>query len=164
MDIQGRITFIWLLFTVSLNFAQPPQPYTPLKHLNEHQLFTVRKDAQGNQFNITPENKNDTPLGTKIVSNRLLVSFLRTHTHANHPRGGQLFPTEGSLATLLDNFLTGVQQDTYFIPYFSRIHLLILHELFQSDQVKSHVGEQVSEHLHGTDAPFAEFNLDEQPL
>jgi hypothetical protein len=79
---------------------------------------------------INAQNKYTTPLGTRICARRFNVSYMRAHTEKNHPSGSVLFPANNSLANLFDIFLTAIENDSYFLVYFSRIHLLILHELY----------------------------------
>lgn len=100
--------------------------------LNSCQLFDPHQNPiTGKKIVVDSDNKYDMPLGSRIGMNRLQVSNTRSQIHNNHPKGGALFPTEGSLASLLNTFLTSIDQDNYFLVYFGKIHLLILHEIYQ---------------------------------
>jgi hypothetical protein len=98
--------------------------------LNSCQLFNTWQDKSGNAIQITSQNKYNTPLGTMACARKFNLSHLRLATVKNHPSGQTLFPTNGTFATSLNNFLSSIDNNNYFLVYFSRIHLVILHELY----------------------------------
>jgi hypothetical protein len=112
--------------------------------LNTCQLFSTRQSRDGSWQLINSNTKYNTPLGTRIAANRLKTSYTRTQVHKNHPTGSILFPGASSLAQMLDDFLSSLEnveenyekrfaqgKDNYFIVYFSRIQLTVLHALYQ---------------------------------
>lgn len=109
----------------------PPPAGSPLA-LNSCQLFDPWQDpTTGQPLLINSSLKYSLPLGARIGANRQQSSYIRTHTNKHHPSGGQIFPSESGLASLLNDFLTSIDKDNYFLVYFSRIHLVVLHELYQ---------------------------------
>jgi hypothetical protein len=122
-------------------------PQSSLSTLNENQLFSTWVDKEGQKLVVTSATKYNTPLGVRIGANRERTGFSRTLTHKNHPGGLELFPGD-QLAQQLDAFIESVEviieedktdyakrfasgKDDYFIVYFQRIQLTILHELYQ---------------------------------
>lgn len=112
--------------------------------LDPQQLFDTFHTVDGTGI-INASSKYSTPLGSRVAANRLKTSYTRTQVKKNHPSGSALFRQDGNLAGLLNNFLSSVEElvgkdfqerfaqetDNYFISYFSRIQLTILHELYQ---------------------------------
>jgi len=107
---------------IFIHCQQPP--------LNQYQLFSTWKTDIGTPISITSSNKFNTPVGTSMASRAFTVSTSRFATKRNHPSGQELFPGNGGLAGELNNFLSAINQDDYFLVYFSRIHLIYLHQLY----------------------------------
>lgn len=103
----------------------------PGQLLNSCQLFNTWKTASGNPILVTADNKYDTPLGTRICARKFNISYLRNNVEKNHPSGSELFPSNTVFAQQLNIFLSKIEKNTYFLVYFSRIHLVILHELYK---------------------------------
>jgi transcriptional regulator with XRE-family HTH domain len=101
--------------------------YNSCEILNPHQ-----NPETGNAILVSEDNKYNIPLAARVGSNRTQVSNIRTGTGKNHPSGSTLFAGAGNLGGLLDNFLDSIDEDNqHFLVYFSKIHLLILHEIYQ---------------------------------
>lgn len=106
-DIRGK------KYTLNdLVVAHPPDPITNIRTINAH-------------------NKSNVPVAVANGFQVSFCSFTKTATPVVvHPAAGSLFPDDGALSQLLDTFLQSIQDDTYFTVYFSKIHLLYLHELY----------------------------------
>jgi hypothetical protein len=100
-------------YTLSqLVVAHPPDPKTNIRTVNAKSKSNV-PIAVGNGFQTS------------------FCSFTKTATPVVvHPAAGALFPDDGNLSQSLDTFLTSIKEDAYFTVYFSKIHLLYLHELY----------------------------------
>jgi len=88
-------------------------------------------DPQTNIRTVNAKTKSNVPVAVANGFQSSFCSFTKTATPiVVHPPAGSLFPEDGNLSQLLNNFLTSIQQDTYFTVYFSKIHLLYLHEMY----------------------------------
>ncbi|OQA35258.1 MAG: hypothetical protein BWY54_00667 [Candidatus Dependentiae bacterium ADurb.Bin331] len=122
---------LFLIYIVlSIDFSMNCDTCVPTSSLNSCQLFHTWQDKSGNPLQITSQNKYNTPLGTMACARKFNLSHLRLATTKNHPSGQTLFPTNSTFAALLNNFLSSIDKNNYFLVYFSRIHLVILHELY----------------------------------
>ncbi len=119
-----------LLVGISVLYAQDESTCIPGQLLNSCQLFNTWKNSLGKPILVTAANKYDTPLGTRICARKFNISYARTHVNLSHPTGQSLFPSDGSFAQQLNDFFSKIQNNDYFLVYFSRIHLIILHELY----------------------------------
>lgn len=108
--------------SIFIHCQQPP--------LNQYQLFNTWKTDIGTPIAVTSSNKFNTPVGTSLASRAFTISPSRFATKRNHPSGQELFPGNSGLASELNNFLSAINQDDYFLVYFSRIHLIYLHQLY----------------------------------
>lgn len=139
------------IFLILLAYNQTVSPMDqcaikPGAALNACQLFSSQKNPDGTNKLVTAATKYNTPLGVRLGANRLKTGFSRTLTHKNHPSGQEL--SLGPLSQQLDSFLDSVEvliqadktdytkrfqsgKDDYFIVYFQRIQLTVLHELYQ---------------------------------
>ncbi|MEX0940308.1 MAG: hypothetical protein WDZ41_03035 [Candidatus Babeliales bacterium] len=150
MSILLRVLIIGLLFAqMQINFTQSLRESSCIQpagsQLSSCQLFSIWQTENGNPELVTAGTKYNIPLGSRIAANRMKTSYTRTLVHKNHPSGGSLFPGAGGLGQQLNSFLDSVEQlveadyeqrfaqkkDNYFIAYFSRIQLTVLHELYQ---------------------------------
>ncbi len=141
------IVFIFLFTTLQLiAIRQEESCIKPAgSTFSSCQLFSTWQNPNGSSQLVTAATKFDTPLGTRVAANRMKTGYMRTLVHKNHPTGSALFPQESTLASLLNSFLDSVEvlveedyeqqfakgKDNYFITYFSRIQMTILHELYQ---------------------------------
>lgn len=123
----------WLLQPKDLKFQADTCTPPPLGgRYNSCQLFNPWQNPDtGKAIMVSPDNKNDVPLGVRIGGGHTQVSTMRTTTHNNHPNGNTLLPGAGNLGGLLNTFLTSIDQDPQFLIYFGKIHLLVLHEIYQ---------------------------------
>lgn len=139
-----QITFFYMqLVCVSLLsiVVHAQLPFT----LDENSVFNTGKDLRGRDIVRTQQNKYNTPLGVSAGSHSTQCSLTRGFDYVNHPSGSALFATDGGLAQQLDTFLKAVtplskdqvtkrfelQQDNYFLVYFTRLQVTILHEIYQ---------------------------------
>jgi hypothetical protein len=128
-------TFIFFIFFPSQSQTVPCRPTTTA--ISSCQLFNTWVNSSGQRIPITANNKYNTPMGTMAVSKMFKFSHDRGQKTAkgvvipiNHPSGKELFPTNGAFAAQLDAFLSSIDKNNYFLAYFGRIHLVILHELY----------------------------------
>ena len=126
--------FIVILLSIQSTHSKPP----PLPDNKKKKPYTVdqlvvahpRDPKTGNKV-ITAKNKARVPNAVANGAQSAYCSFTKTATPiVHHPTGGSLFPDDGALGGLLSAFLESLKQDTYFTVYFSKIHLLYLHELY----------------------------------
>lgn len=112
-------------------YCQEVSPCIPGQLFNSCQLFNTWKNSVGQPILVTSNNKYDTPLGTRICARKFNVSYLRNHDTQNHPSGTMLFSSEALFARQLDEFLTKIEKNSYFLVYFGKIHLIILHQIYK---------------------------------
>lgn len=83
---------------------------------------------------VNEHTKNSLPPACNKGTAQNLMSFIKTATpEVNHPSGDQLFPDDAKLGQLLTTFLTNLGRDESsrnFTIYFTKLHLLILHQLY----------------------------------
>lgn len=117
---------------------------TPDATFNSCEMFTKR-DSDGKMVPSDAYRKNYTPLGSMLSANLTNISFTSKLTHQNHPSGSSCFPTDGTLASLLNQFLTSVEdikdasweqkkaagKDNLFLKYFTRIQLTVQFQVYQ---------------------------------
>lgn len=109
---NGHLILSLSLLSFPLTGATRQESCVPVpgSQFNACQLFSTWQDAEtGKAEVITAATKYNTPLGSRVASNRMKTSYTRTQTHKNHPSGGQLFPQDGALAQQLDSFLDSVE-------------------------------------------------------
>lgn len=102
----------------------------PGTNFNSCQLFNVWHSNTGQAILVTSANKYALPTAVSAGIKNVAQSFLRTNTHPYHPPASDLFQGDAALAGQLDDFLNSVKSDDYFLVYFSRIHLILLHTLY----------------------------------
>jgi hypothetical protein len=115
---------------VLINFFElNTQPVTGTTKLTAQDVFNAFPDGTANA-----ETKNNLPLACQKGASHSWTSFIKTATPpVTHPSGATLFADDATLGRLLTTFLTNLDQDDTtraFTVYFTRIHLLILHQLY----------------------------------
>lgn len=79
--------------------------------------------------------KNNLPVASqKGVASNLMSFIKKVKPEVQHPAGSTLFPDDAQLGQLLTTFLTNLgknEQTKSFTVFFTKIHLLILHQLYQ---------------------------------
>ncbi|MBI2775442.1 hypothetical protein HYX58_05535 [Candidatus Dependentiae bacterium] len=130
------VSSFFCLFTLAL-YGQNVPCRTISSSINSCQLFNTWVNSSGQRIPINSNNKYHTPLGTMAGSKMFKFAHNRGQKTAagiviaiNHPRGSELFPTNGAFASQLDAFLSSIDKNNYFLAYFGRIHLIVLHELY----------------------------------
>jgi hypothetical protein len=88
-------------------------------------------DRYADQTAVTAKNKYNMPDGVNIGMNRNFSSCTKHQVKVHHPAGADLFPDDAALGQSLASFLQAMEQDSYFLVFFSKIHTSILHELYQ---------------------------------
>lgn len=78
--------------------------------------------------------KSRLPVACRRGAQQALLSFTKSiYPEVNHPDGNLLFPDDPALNGLFQIFLTNLQKNDLsknFTVYFTKIHLLVLHELY----------------------------------
>lgn len=124
---------------IQSNFAgKPDLMFTSWKTATDPQMRSMWMPSASTVLPRTQQNKLLLPPAAVSVFQQTGGSFLRTRLHINHPPGATLFPNNGTLAGLFDNFLKACQTADAnvsttgynFLLYFSQFHLNILHELY----------------------------------
>lgn len=117
---------------------------TPDSTFNSCEMFTKRS-SDGKMIPSDAYRKNHTALGSMLSANLTNISFTSKLIHLNHPSGATCFPKDGTLASLLNAFLSSVQdlkdasweekkaagKDNLFLKYFTRIQLTAQFQIYQ---------------------------------
>lgn len=128
-----QFMFITGFATFSGIYAQPQVPIS--KKLTVDQVFKAHPAAKpGETPTANAQTKNNLPVAYGQGSSSVFPSFIKKLKPAvNHPAGGTVFPDDPALSNLLTTFLNNLGKDELtrsFTTYFTRIHLLFLHELY----------------------------------
>ncbi len=129
--VISPLSFVFIMSILSMVTISGQQTIPGTNNKLTYDDFFTRYQ-QGQMVNA--HTKNDLPAACKQGAAPTLMSFIKTASpHVNHPSGGQLFPNDGQLGQLLTTFLTNLEQDETsrnFTIYFTKLHLLILHQLY----------------------------------
>lgn len=122
-----QIIFALLCIAISYQaFGQMTSPpgVPKSQRLTKDQLFKPYNTI------VTPATKSGMSFGAKKGSSVTSASYTRLNTQVNHPNAGQLFPDDAVLSQKLATFLSGLENNNYFLTYFAQLHVFLLHELY----------------------------------
>lgn len=122
-----------VLLIIFIIFPQRCSPATPIGSQNK--LTTADIFNPYPSGNANTATKNNLPKASKKGSTSSLMSFIKKiNPEVQHPNGKALFPDDNQLGQLLTTFLTNLgknKRSKSFTVFFTKIHLLILHQLYQ---------------------------------
>ncbi len=110
----------------SLGFPSPSGETLSAQQVND----AYPRTSTGQIIGVTAHTKHKIPEALQIGLSQGNTSFTKQNNKKNHPTGSQLFTTDTALAQLLDTFLEGVGNKPNFLIFFSKIHLLMLNQLY----------------------------------
>lgn len=93
-------------------------------------FFRSRRTCKGDPQPMNSATRHSIAPAAVDFSQRAGVSYSRSSTHINHPAGGSLFPKNATLSGQFDTFLKKIEKKPYFVVYFARFHMQVLHELY----------------------------------
>lgn len=127
----NHVRCVAFFISIAILFQAFSQPLGPGKQkFTKKQIFTPFPDGKANAAT-----KNNLPDACKQGISNNWMSFTKTMTpEVQHPNGSKLFSDDAQLGQLLTTFLTNLGKDNKtksFSVFFTKIHLLILHQLYQ---------------------------------
>jgi len=96
------------------------------------QIANIHVNKNCNPIPVSMINKNNVTAPASYLCSKTNSSSTRHKLEVNHPSGSSLFPQNSAAASALNTFLNDIAkpENNYFLVYFNKLHLLLLHELY----------------------------------